>query len=421
EKYFPYETIKTVRSSNIEDIFYQCDTQNNIELIITFTKHDDTEAVDTLEIGFSLKTSGMNYIIELIGYNEYDFAKFNQFFNNFPEPINASFASPVAAIREYERFVTRPQIIEAIQKRASVEVIRNRLYSLYQNTGKDSSLYDRFIQDLSYILFNNQKNIEFFVKSDIRQDTKAIIDFKIESKDIEKDISLLGSGTLQIILILLNLYAPEQERDLNLILFDEPDSHIHRDIQQRLIEIITKFSNQTQIFLTTHNETLIRQIPLHQLFHLENKPKHNYSSIVHQQEIYLGSRFKGIYPSVTNPIISSLGSSNGLDFINAIEANRIIFVEGQDDAKVINLLLQHRIPKNTNKYVFWVLGGISRIFQDLPAYKKVFQIIKNQQSLWDKSVLIFDRDFLNDEYRQNLIDKMKNNFGLETYIPNPYT
>lgn len=421
EKYFPYETIKTVRSSNIEDIFYQCDTKNSIELITTFTKNDFTEAISSLEIGFSLKTSGMNYVIELINYNDYDFKKFNEFFNNFPEPVNASFASPVAAIREYEKFVTRPQIIEAIQKRASVDVIRNRLYSLYQSTGLDSSLYDRFIQDLSYILFDNLKKIEFFIKSDIRQDTKAIIDFKIENKDIEKDISLLGSGTLQIILILLNLYAPEQERDLNLILFDEPDSHIHRDIQQRLIEIITKFSNQTQIFLTTHNETLIRQIPLHQLFHLENKPKYTYKAIAHQQEIDISSRFKGIYPSVTNPIISSLGSSNGLDFINAIEANRIIFVEGQDDAKVIDLLLQHRIPKNTNKYVFWVLGGISRIFQDLPAYKKVFQIIKNQQSLWNKSILVFDRDFLNDEYRQNLIDKMNNNFGLESYISNAYT
>lgn len=169
-----------MRSSNLEDIFYQCDTKNSIELIITFTKNDFTEAISPLEIGFSLKTSGMNYVIELINYNDYDFKKFNEFFNNFPEPVNASFASPIPAIRDYEKFVTRPQ----------------------------------------------------------------------------------------------------------------------------------------------------------------------------KQEIDISSRFKGIYPSATNPIISSLGSSNGLDFINAMEANRIIFVEGQDDAKVINLLLQHRIPKNTNKYVF---------------------------------------------------------------------
>ena len=422
EKYFPYETIKTVRSANIEDIFYQCDPKNNIELILTFCKKFQSQSIlKTIEIGFRIKTSGMNYVIELINYNNYNFAEFNQFFKNFPEPINASFSSPVAAIQEYERFITPPQIIESIQKRASIEVIRNRLYSLYQNNLRDSSLYDQFINDLSYILFDNQKKIEFFIKSDIRQDTLVFIHYKLEYRDIEKDICLLGSGTLQIILILLNLYAPEQEKDLNLILFDEPDSHIHRDIQKRLIETVTIFSNKTQIFLTTHNETLIRQIPLHQLFHLENNSNHHYTALGNQNLLSIEPKLKGIYPSLTNPIISSLGNSNGLDFINAIEANRIIFVEGQDDAKVIHLLLHHRIPKNTNKYIFWVLGGISRIFEDLPSYKKVFQLIKNQQTLWEKSVLICVRDFLNNEHRQNIIENLTNNFGLKIYMLFAYT
>lgn len=437
EKYFPYETIRTVRTSNIEDIFYQCDTNNQIQLIFEFytdrplvqldvlelnkpEKNSSDHNINHLKIGFSLKTSGMNYVIELIDYNKYNFRKFNQFFSNFPEPIYASFASPVAAIKSLERFATHPQIIESIQKRESVEVIRNRLYSLYHNTNQ--GLYDKFINDVSYILYSSEKTIEFFPKTDIRQNTLAIIDYKLDSRDIEKDISLLGSGTLQIIVILLNIYAPEKSRDLNLILFDEPDSHIHRNIQNRLIEIITKFSPQTQIFLTTHNETLIRQIPLHQLFLLENRPQYDYKAIANQEQITLPPHFKGIYPSATNPIISSLGNSNGLDFVNAIEADRIVFVEGQDDAKIIYTLLQKtKIPINTKKYVFWVLGGVSRIFEDLPAYKKVFQMIKNRQSLWEKSVLIFDRDFLNDEYRENITKKMRDDFHLETYISEAYT
>jgi len=416
EKYFPYETIKTVRTSNIDDIFYQRDTTAPIELSINLNKVDIN-----LEIGFSIKTSGLNYVIELLNYNQYNFRGFNEFFENFPNPISASFASPVATIRTEERFVTRPQIIESIQKRESVEVVRNRLYNLYYDTTRNENLYNKFILDLSYILFDGDKKIEFFPKSDIQKDIKSVIYYKIESRDIEKDISLLGSGTLQIIVILLNLYAPEKTRDLNLILFDEPDSHIHRDIQKRLIDTVLRFSTNTQIFLTTHNETLIRQVPLHQLFHIENRPQYNYNALS-RQELLVEPRFKGIYPSALNPIISSLGNSNGLDFINAVEADKIIFVEGQDDAKAIYTLLQNNtIGINTKKYSFWVMGGVSQIFKDLPSYKKIFQLIRNQQNLWQKSVLIFDRDFLNDDHKNLILSNLDNRFGLPTYIPRAYT
>jgi AAA15 family ATPase/GTPase len=416
EKYFPYETIKTVRTSNIDDIFYQRDTTAPIELSINLNKVDIN-----LEIGFSIKTSGLNYVIELLNYNQYNFRGFNEFFENFPNPISASFASPVATIRTEERFVTRPQIIESIQKRESVEVVRNRLYNLYYDTTRNENLYNKFILDLSYILFDGDKKIEFFPKSDIQKDIKSVIYYKIESRDIEKDISLLGSGTLQIIVILLNLYAPEKTRDLNLILFDEPDSHIHRDIQKRLIDTVLRFSTNTQIFLTTHNETLIRQVPLHQLFHIENRPQYNYNALS-RQELLVEPRFKGIYPSALNPIISSLGNSNGLDFINAVEADKIIFVEGQDDAKAIYTLLQkNTIGINTKKYSFWVMGGVSEIFKDLPSYKKIFQLIRNQETLWSKAFLVFDRDFIEDDHRDKLIEALGSHVKIPTYITPSYT
>ena len=416
EKYFPYETIKTVRTSNIDDIFYQRDTTAPIELSINLNKVDIN-----LEIGFSIKTSGLNYVIELLNYNQYNFRGFNEFFENFSNPISASFASPVATIRTEERFVTRPQIIESIQKRESVEVVRNRLYNLYYDTTRNENLYNKFIRDLSYILFNGDKKIEFFPKSDIQKDIKSVIYYKIESRDIEKDISLLGSGTLQIIVILLNLYAPEKTRDLNLILFDEPDSHIHRDIQKRLIDTVLRFSTNTQIFLTTHNETLIRQVPLHQLFHIENRPQYNYNALS-RQELFVEPHFKGIYPSALNPIISSLGNSNGLDFINAVEADKIIFVEGQDDAKAIYTLLQkNTIGINTKKYSFWVMGGVSEIFKDLPSYKKIFQLIRNQETLWSKAFLVFDRDFIEDDHRDKLIEALGSHVKIPTYITPSYT
>jgi hypothetical protein len=52
--------------------------------------------------------------------------------------------------------------------------------------------------------------------------------------------------------------------------------------------------------------------------------------------------------------------------------------------------------RNMKKYAFWVLGGVNHIFKKISDYKTVFQAIKNQKTLWEKSVLIFDKDFLTD-------------------------
>jgi predicted ATP-dependent endonuclease of OLD family len=422
-QYLLYTDIKTVRSSNIDDLFYQCDKSQKIELIFIFQDiSSEPRANPLLKIGFSITNShGNSYKLEFLNRQDFDFFQFNQIFHNFPKAIACSFASPVATIRADERFLTTPQVLEAIQKRESVEVIRNRLYTLHSDQAAPQ-LYETFKRDLSYILFDSSSTqISFFTSSDFRDDVKVIINYKIDNRDIEKDISLLGSGTIQIIVILLNLYSFGQRNDLNLILFDEPDSHIHRDIQIRLINTLLRFSETTQIFLTTHNESLIRQVSLHQLFHLENRPQYNYNALS-RQELFVEPRFKGIYPSALNPIISSLGNSNGLDFINAVEADKIIFVEGQDDAKAIYTLLQkNTIGINTKKYSFWVMGGVSQIFKDLPSYKKIFQLIRNQQNLWQKSVLIFDRDFLNDDHKNLILSNLDNRFGLPTYIPRAYT
>jgi hypothetical protein len=422
-QYLLYTDIKTVRSSNIDDLFYQCDKSQKIELIFIFQDISSEQRPNPLlKIGFSITNShGNSYKLEFLNRQDFDFFQFNQLFHNFPKAIGCSFASPVATIRADERFLTTPQVLEAIQKRESVEVIRNRLYTLHSDQA-DPQFYERFKRDLSYILFDSPSaEVSFFTSSDFRDDVKVIINYKIDNRDIEKDISLLGSGTIQIIVILLNLYSFGQRNDLNLILFDEPDSHIHRDIQSRLINTLLRFSETTQIFLTTHNESLIRQVSLHQLFHLENRPQYNYNALS-RQELFVEPRFKGIYPSALNPIISSLGNSNGLDFINAVEADKIIFVEGQDDAKAIYTLLQkNTIGINTKKYSFWVMGGVSQIFKDLPSYKKIFQLIKNQQNLWQKSVLIFDRDFLNDDHKNLIINNLNNRFNLPTYIPSAYT
>jgi energy-coupling factor transporter ATP-binding protein EcfA2 len=416
-KYFPFDQINSVRSPNFEDIFHQLDKRNKIFLQATLTKPE----YDDLHIGFFIGQSGLNYVIELDGFTRYNFESFNHFFDSFPTPIGLFYASPVSAIKQLEDFATDPQIKEAILRRESATVLRNRLYKLLR--GANVSEYGEFQNDLSYVLFNNETSIEMGSPSNIAQDTRVVVNFKVGARDTEKDIALLGSGSLQAIEILLNLYQlGENQKDFNLILLDEPDSHIHRDIQQRLFNVLVKFSSNrnNQVFLTTHNESLIRSADYYQLFHLDGNPTSEIKSIDKAQVGNIQPHFKGIFPSQINPIIRSIGSVTGLDFVNAMEADRLIFVEGEDDARIINILLRQQIA-NKKKYMFWVLGGISEVFENIAAYKQVFSTIKNNKTLWEKSVLVFDKDYITDEHKTVLLRKFEEKIGILSFSWNSYT
>ena len=417
KKYFPYHQINSVRTPNFEDIFYQREKRHKIELRGRFENENKKE----LSVNFQIGQSGLNYVIELENNKTYNYREFNAFFENFPYPIGIYYASPVSAISQNERFITSPQIQDAVLNRQSTRAFRNRLYRLYNSHSE--SLFSEFITTLNYVLFNNQQKITLSSESHINKTVDVIFNFKIGERDTEKDISLLGSGSLQIMEILLNFYYPDNEqKDCNLVLLDEPDSHIHRAIQQRLLDVLVRFSkNQnSQVFLSTHNEALIRSASLTHLFHLDSKPINHYRSLGDQNlkkpEKIGNKHFSGLYPMLTNPVISSLGNSNGLDFVNAIEADYVIFVEGEDDARVIDILLRKGQINNTKRYAYWVLGGMSHILKEITHYETVFSAVKNEKTLWEKSVLFFDRDYLYDDLLNGMTKRLNQKLKTHTWM-----
>ncbi len=417
KRYFQFDEINSVRSPNSEDIYFERtrNRQNWVEISAILENEKET-----LEITFQISDSGGNYKIEIPNFTGYDFAKFNNFFSRLPDPFGFFYSSPISTIPQIENFATEPQIKEALTTRNSVSVIRNRIYKLYQ-----TEKFSAFKNDLTYILYNttDAPKLTFFNRSDIQRDIRVSINLVTKQDEIEKDLALLGSGSLQAIEILLNLHQySDEKKDMNIILLDEPDSHIHRDIQSRLMVVLTRFSKNNQIFISTHNEALIRSSSYKTLFHLDGKAVSEIKNIESNEINKSGApHFYGIFPSQTNPLIKSFGSTNGLDFINAIEADRLIFVEGEDDARVYSQLLKQFIGNENRKFMFWVLGGVSKIFDDINGYKLVFSQIKNTKSLWEKSFLIFDKDAMTDEHKEIVVGKFKEKLGLESFCFGSYT
>lgn len=100
------------------------------------------------------------------------------------------------------------------------------------------------------------------MKIDVSHDDKSdlTIDVKATFKKHEMPLELLGMGYLQIIQIFcyLLLFNPK------ILLIDEPDIHLHPDIQMRLPAILAKIANdrKLKIVMATHSPFIVRGTPV---------------------------------------------------------------------------------------------------------------------------------------------------------------
>lgn len=403
QNYFNFEDIVSIRSPYYDDIFYNLDKTNviSIEMIIK-------NGADSLTIGFQISNArGSNYEIKLLENSNFSYPRFNNFFNLFPNPINTVFASPIANLLINEEFVTDPIIKEYISRRESIKVLRNRLYNLSDDT------FLELEKSISFIL-NNEIKLE--TQADKKRDTKIDYDITLNQKDILKNISLVGSGTIQIIEILLSIF--DTKKELNIILLDEPDSHIHRDIQKRLIKVLLDYTRNTQIFITTHNESLIRNSKPEYIFHLEGNEEKGYFPISYNVK---DTTRKGLQPSRQIKVLQSLGSESSLDFINALESQRLFLVEGKSDPLNLDIILDKKYQGEKQNNMYWSFDGVENIFKHIISTKELFSLIKNEKTLWEKSILILDRDYFTDMQANKLQKELQTKLKIPVYIWNCYT
>ena len=406
QNYFDFDDIVSIRSPYYDDIFYNLDTSNHINISLNI-KNDENE---NIEIGFKiLPASGGNYEIKLLNNKKFTYPKFNVFFKEFPYPMSTIFASPIANLLINEKFKTEPIIKEHISKRESIKVLRNRLFNL-----KDEDFL-KLEGSISHILGSD---IKLLTNADKKRDTKIDYNIKLNSRDIEKNLSLVGSGTIQIIEILLSIF--EEKKELNILLLDEPDSHIHRDIQKRLIDTLSNYTSNTQIFITTHNESLIRNTKSDYIFHLEGNANKEYNPITYN--VNVNEKVKiGLQPTKKIKVLESLGSETSLDLINALESDKLILSEGSGDSTYLDIIINKKYIDRKLDLMHWSFDGVDNIFKHIFSYKEFFSLIKNEKTLWKKSVLIFDRDYFTDKQAKNLCLGLVNKLQIPVYIWNCYT
>lgn len=407
QNYLDYREINSVRGFGYRDIFFDLNTSSEIEISATFQLTPTSE----ITIPFFIKeANGNNYNVFLKNHDSFNFRLFNDSFTTLPDIIGCYFSSPIATISSYEEFATNPKIKNGIKNRESVRYFRNRLHNLSKG---DS--FDDFKLQLSNILYGESNKIDFNIIGDKSKDINISIEVSLKGSRF-KNISLLGSGTIQVMEILLHLF--ETQKSINIILLDEPDSHIHRDIQKRLLKFLK--SSSTQVFLTTHNESLIRSANPNNIFFIdESVSSFDDVNVKPIGKENLPQRKIGIEHSHHSKLINKIGSETSLDILNALEADKILFVEGTDDSTYIQKLLE--INSTDTSCVFWSFGGLDNLISKIKHYKEFFVSLGCNQSIWDKCSVIIDADFMTDNQKNNLKLTLNNKLSIPIFIWSSYT
>ncbi len=81
-----------------------------------------------------------------------------------------------------------------------------------------------------------------------------------KDNNLQLDLSSIGSGYEMIFSLLYNYYMSKQSGKNMILLIDEPELHLHPVIQEKFIKFLLEISKDSQVFITTHSNLLIKQL-----------------------------------------------------------------------------------------------------------------------------------------------------------------
>jgi predicted ATP-dependent endonuclease of OLD family len=248
------------RLQNISDLFKDTHEPAKIELTIV-----DSEATEyNLEIELNKPDIENAYIRFTNGNKLDDFNNFAMYCkdNNIRlhDAINIRLTKPISALLKQEPFFNKAQIKNKTYLGFSHEVLRNKILL----TAEDRK-FEYLAKKLENIL-GTKNTIRF--KNDNRDDNEFINMTIQKDNERETDLLLVGSGILHILEIFSTIKSEQDNlNSVNLLLLDEPDSHIHADVQSKLIDEL-KNEETIQTFLITHNDRLMKKADDGELFYI---------------------------------------------------------------------------------------------------------------------------------------------------------
>ncbi|MDA2614703.1 hypothetical protein BK718_10635 [Bacillus thuringiensis serovar andalousiensis] len=141
-------------------------------------------------------------------------------------------------------------------------------------------------------------------------------------------INLNGTGIREVFRIILDI----ESLNPNIIFIEEPETHLHFELQQRLSEYLHMKAKSAQIFITSHSTAFVEEIYDKSVYLIKRKDeKENSIQLLDSESL--------------DEIISELGYNAQALLIKRM----LIFVEGKTDKAIIDTYLQKFYPHMLSK------------------------------------------------------------------------
>ena len=283
---------------------------------------------------------------------------------------------PISNIPQKEPFYNNAQVLKKIFVGKSLEVLRNKLLKTRDTSAKKTEEL-KYIEEKLKNVFGKKYDVRF--KNNNLSDDEYIRITAKEENSKELEISLYGSGFLQVLEIFSTLKFLNSSNGLNILLIDEPDSHIHSNIQASLIDELRKIE-KSQIFVISHNDRFIQKSKNNELYFLNKAIKESQKLEALNIEKYQEAK-------------EELG---GLLYKLEYMGNQkpTIFVEGETDEKYLKSALELS-DLDWDVEIFWIgryegenakFGGDSSL-----KHTKEF-ILSNPKTINKPVILLYDSD-----------------------------
>jgi len=215
------------------------------------------------------------------------------------------------------------------------------------------------------------------------------------------DISSAGSGFLQVLIILGLFYA----RPASVLLVDEPDAHLHINLQGGFLNTLRNVAKekQCQLIIATHSGVVIRQTNPDRIISLYGKP-HRLGGKQDQKDI-----------------CKSLEVLSALDLFLAESQSAVLYLEDQSDFDLLRQwahVLKHASEKWLDANIFYPLHG-----SDIRRAKTHFSALRLANPSV-RGLVILDRNSkpsadLDKEVATNLRAVRWRRYEIESYLVHP--
>ena len=259
-------------------------------------------------LGFKLNVPSIrNSYLQLNYIDISEFRKFetmvkNTAGKNLTSFMNINEAKTVTNIIVREPYMYKGQIKDKISKGKSYEVLRNKIITnMKEVESRISKVLDK----------------EYTFK-EIDKENKNYIELHVNSNNLLSYVSVF----LQLAEIFSSIEFIDAE--INILLFDEPEAHLHFKVQKKLIDHLRDIQN-TQIFVITHNERILDVTPENEILFI--RPEYKIEGIIKP----LPKDGKILIKQDLTGILSDLEKIN--------TSEKVIIVEGHTDKRFIEKLL----------------------------------------------------------------------------------